>query len=140
MKTVQIEQWVIAIQNEETKMAFELNDFRCQTEECFNFVKASAGIEPVVLKFAEKLGIDLSKPSQLDSHRLDSDLVMYTGQYHIIGEIIEGELNGWDMVVGEHCFSLTDEFIHIPVVMPDTVIEISFEVVLPWVLSGVKSV
>lgn len=140
VKTVQIEQWVVAIQYEETRMAFELNDFRCRSEECHNFVKASAGIEPVVLKFAEKLGIDLSKPSQLNSHRLDGNLVMYTGQYHIVGEIIEGDVNGWDLVVGQHCFSLTNEFTHIPVVMLEPIIEISFEVVLPWVLSSVKSV
>lgn len=140
METVQIEQWVMAIQYEETKVAFELNGFRCQTEECYNFVKASTGIEPIVLKFAEKLGIDLSKPSQLTGHRLDGDMVMYTGQYHIIGEIVKGEMNSWDMVVSEHCFSLTDEFTHIPLMMPEPVIEISFEVVLPWVLSDVKTV
>ena len=140
MKIVQTEKWVVAIQYEETKMAFALNGYRCQSEECYNFVKASAGIEPIVLTFAEKLGIDLSKPSQLNSHRLDGNMVMYTGQYHIIGEIVEGELNGWDTVVGEHCFSLTDEFTHIPPMMPEPIIEISFEVVLPWVLDDVKTV
>lgn len=138
MKTVQIEQWVIAIQYEETKVAFALNDFRCEKEECYNFVKASAGMEPIVLQFAQQLGIDLSKPSQLAGHRLEGDLVMYTGQYHIIGEIIEGDVNGWDMVVGEHCFSLTDDFTHVPVMMPEAIIEISFEVVLPWVLNNVS--
>ena len=139
MKTVQIEQWVLAIQHEETKTAYELNSFRCTSDECYNFVKASADIGPIVQRFAELLGIDLSKPSQLHSHRLDGDMVMYTGQYHIIGNIIEGELNGWDMVVGEHCFSLTDEFVAVPLMMPEHVIEISFEVALPWVLSEVES-
>ena len=85
METVQIEQWLLSIQYEQTKMSYELNDFRCKTEECHNFVKASVGIEAIVLQFAEKLGIDLSKPSQLSSHRLEDDMVMYTGQYHIVG-------------------------------------------------------
>lgn len=134
-----MEQWKLAIQYEETKMAYELNGFRCISKECVNFVKASAKIEPIVRSFADMLGIDLSKPSQLHSHRLEDDLVMYTGHYHIIGDIVEGEINGWDVVVGEHCFSLTDEFVAVPMMMPDNIIEISFEVVLPWVLREVKS-
>ena len=50
------------------------------------------------------------------------------------GKVIEGEYDAWDIVLGQHCFSLTNEFDMVPIVMEGPVIEISFEVVLPWVL------
>lgn len=134
MRMIQIQQWQLAIQHDETKMVYEMNGYRCDTEECHNFVKASANLNDEVVAFAEQLAIDLIKPSQLTGHRVEGKSVMYTGQYHIVGEIIEGDMGGWDMIVGEHCFSLTDEFSHIPLMMPESVIEVSFEVVLPWVL------
>ena len=59
---------------------------------------------------------------------------MYSGKYHVIGEVIEGKYDAWDIVLGQHCFSLTNDFDMVPIVMDGPVIEISFEVVLPWVL------
>ncbi|MEK4131360.1 hypothetical protein NYE67_17090 [Solibacillus sp. FSL W8-0474] len=94
-------------------------------------------MEHVVLDFAKDLGIDLSKPSQLESHQVnDNTAIMYSGKYHIIGEIVEGEVDGWDIILGEHCFSLTDEMDQVPIMMDGPIIEISFEVVLPWVLES----
>lgn len=133
---IQIEDWLLTIDMENTKMAFEYNSYRCVGDECRNFVKAcEVHMSPVVLEFAEKLGIDLAKPSQLESHHVNEQTaIMYSGKYHIIGEIIEGELDAWDIVVEEHCFSLTSEMDTVPIFMMGSIIEISFEVVLPWVL------
>ncbi|WP_274308042.1 hypothetical protein [Solibacillus daqui] len=133
---VQIEDWLLAIDIENTKMAVEFNSYLCMSEECRNFVEACENhMGPVVLEFANKLGIDLAKPSQLESLQVNNNTaVMYSGKYHIIGEVIEGELDAWDIVLDTHCFSLTSEFDMVPIVMIGSIIEISFEVVLPWVL------
>lgn len=135
---IQIEDWLLAVDVENTKMAFEFNSYRCVSEECHNFVEAcEKHMKPVVMEFAEQLGIDLSKPSHLESHHVDNGTaIMYSGKYHIIGEVIEGEIDAWDIVLGEHCFSLTADFDMVPVVMMGSVIEISFEVVLPWVIES----
>lgn len=133
---LKVEEWLLAVDLENTKMAVEFNSYRCISNECVNFVTAcSEKMEPAVLDFAEKLGIDLSKPSQLNSHLVNNDTeVMYSGKYHVIGEVIEGEYDAWDIVLGNHCFSLTNDFDMVPIVMDGPIIEISFEVVLPWVL------
>ena len=133
---LKVEEWLLAVDLEHTKMAFEFNSYRCISQECINFVKAcKEAVDPIVLDFAEQLGIDLSKPSQLHSHFVDNDTaIMYSGKYHIIGEVIEGEYDAWDIVLGHHCFSLTNDFDVVPIVMEGPVIEISFEVVLPWML------
>lgn len=133
---IQIEDWLLAVDVENTKQAFEFNSYRCLSNECRNFVQACEHhMKPVVLEFAQQLGIDLSKPSQLEGHQVNNGAeIMYSGKYHVIGEVIDGEMDAWDIVLGEHCFSLTAEFDTVPVVMQGPVIEISFEVVLPWVL------
>ena len=135
---IHIGDWKLAVDVEKTKMAFEFNSYRCMSEECHNFVEAcEKHLEPKVLDFAKKLGIDLSKPSQLESHQVnDNTAIMYSGKYHIIGEIVKGEVDGWDIILGEHCFSLTNEMDQVPIVMDGPIIEISFEVVLPWVLES----
>mgnify|MGYP006370497393 FL=1 len=135
---VHIGDWKLAVDVEKTKTAFEFNSYRCMSEECHNFVEACEKyLEHKVLDFAKKLGIDLSKPSQLESHQVnDNTAIMYSGKYHIIGEIVEGEVDGWDIILGEHCFSLTDEMDQVPIVMDGPIIEISFEVVLPWVIES----
>ena len=135
---VHIGDWKLAVDVEKTKMAFEFNSYRCKSEECHNFVEACERyLEHIVLDFAKELGIDLSKPSQLESHQVnDNTAIMYSGKYHIIGEIVEGEVDGWDIILGEHCFSLTDEMDHVPIIMDGPIIEISFEVVLPWVIES----
>ena len=109
---LKVEEWLLAVDLENTKMAVEFNSYRCISNECVNFVTAcSEKMEPAVLDFAEKLGIDLSKPSQLNSHLVNNDTeVMYSGKYHVIGEVIEGEYDAWDIVLGNHCFSLTNDF------------------------------
>lgn len=133
---LKIEEWLLAVDLENTKMAVEFNSYRCISDACENFVKAcKETIEPGVIEFADKLGIDLSKPSQLNSHPINNDAeVMYSGKYHVMGEVIEGEYDAWDIVLGQHCFSLTNDYDMVPIVMDGPVIEISFEVVLPWVL------
>ena len=135
---LQIRDWKLAVDVEKTKIAFDMNHYRCMSDECRNFIEASEKhLEPIVLDFAGELGIDLSKPSYLKSHRVNEDTaIMYSGIYHIIGEIIEGEIDAWDIVVGQHCFSLTDDMEQVPIMIDGPIIEISFEVVLPWVIEN----
>ena len=89
-----LEDWLLAVDVENTKQAFEFNSYRCLSNECRNFVQACEHhMKPVVLEFAQQLGIDLSKPSQLESHQVnDGAEIMYSGKYHIIGEVIDGEI------------------------------------------------
>ncbi|ATP41756.1 hypothetical protein CSE16_17905 [Solibacillus sp. R5-41] len=141
MQGIEIKNWVLAVDVEKTKMAYEFNSFRCMSEKCRNFVAACGhSMEDVVLQFAGQLGIDLSKPSQLDSHLVnDNSAIMYCGKYHVLGEIKIGEMDAWDIVLGEHCFSLTEELEMVPITMDGPIIEISFEVVLPWVLTNTNT-
>ncbi|MEG0472933.1 MAG: hypothetical protein RR588_11410 [Solibacillus sp.] len=141
MHEIEINNWVLAVDIEKTQMAYEFNSYRCMSEKCRNFVAACKhSMDDVVLQFAHQLGIDLSKPSQLDSHHVnDNTAIMYSGKYHVLGEIKVGEIDSWDILLGEHCFSLTEEMEMVPITMDGPIIEISFEVVLPWVLTNTNT-
>lgn len=135
---LQIGDWKLAVDVEKTKIVFGMSHYRCESDECRNFMEAcEKQVEPTVLDFAEQLGIDLSNPSYLESYPVNENTaIMYSGKYHIIGEIVEGEIDAWDLVVEEHCFSLTDNMEQVPIMIEGPVIEISFEVVLPWLIEN----
>lgn len=135
---LQIGDWKLAVDVEKTKMIFEMNGYRCVNPECHNFMEVCEKyLQPAVLDFVGQLGVDMAKPSCLHSLYVNENTaIMYSGKYHIIGEIVEGEIDAWDLVVEEHCFSLTDEMEDVPIMMDGPVIEISFEVVLPWVMAS----
>lgn len=59
---------------------------------------------------------------------------MYSGHYSVYGEIIEGELDAWDVVVGEHCFSLVQEEGKNASALIEPHFQIGFEVVFNWLL------
>ena len=56
---LKVEEWLLAVDLENTKRAFEFNSYRCIGDACTNFVTAcKEAMEPGVLEFAKKLGID----------------------------------------------------------------------------------
>jgi len=68
----------------------------------------------------------------LNAFPVDGQQIMYSGYYTVCGEIVEGETDAWDVIIGEHCFSLVEEESIMALTEPH--FHIGFEVVLQWLL------
>lgn len=87
------------------------------------------------MHFSKDLGIDLHKPNQLNAFVVEDNQVMYSGHDLLCGEILEGDIDEWDIVVGQHCFSLIEEMSSKPEMVIAPYFQIGFEVVLTLILS-----
>ncbi|WP_054767952.1 hypothetical protein [Lysinibacillus parviboronicapiens] len=134
MKEVRIEDWLLNIEVEKTAAIYEDFTEVCAGQYYENFCKASLLLDDKVLHFGDVLGLDLHKPSAMNAFPVEGEQVMYSGHYTICGEIIAGELEAWDIVIGAHCFSLIEEDDHKPKLVTEPHFLIGFEVVLPWQL------
>ncbi|MFJ7731965.1 hypothetical protein ACIQXF_08730 [Lysinibacillus sp. NPDC097231] len=135
MREVRIDEWILNIESEKTEVLYESHDDICECLSCMNFRKASLTLDEEVLHFSNKLGLDLHKPTLLNAFPVEGEKVMYSGYYTVCGEIIEGEIDAWDVIVGEHCFSLVNEDGKGVVVSENEPhFQIGFEVVLQWLL------
>lgn len=135
MKKVNIGNWLLKIELEKMRAIYETITISCNCLSCQNFREATLYLDEEVLHFSKDLGIDLHKPNQLNAFVVEDNQVMYSGHYYLCGEILEGDLYEWDIVVGQHCFSLVEEVSNKPEMITAPYFQIGFEVVLPWILS-----
>ncbi|POZ55003.1 hypothetical protein LYSIN_03298 [Lysinibacillus sphaericus] len=134
MGEVRIEDWVLNIELEKTKELYASHTELCDCLFCENFRQASFLLQDEVVHFCDALGLNLHKPSLLNAFPVEGEQVMYSGHYSVYGEIIEGELDAWDVVVGEHCFSLVQEEGKNASAVIEPHFQIGFEVVFNWLL------
>lgn len=135
MELVQIGDWELLVDIPKTKAFYEQMDVQNDILHWLNYIEISSFIDLEIQAFFDSFGIDIVKPSNLSCHPVeDGSKMMYTGSYHLYGERLKGELDGWDLIVGDYCFSITTEMEAVPERMNGNITEISFEVVLPWML------
>lgn len=135
MEELQIEDWLLQVDVQKTREAYFSIAYRSEPIEWLNYIEVCSFIDPDVIEFFGRLGIDILKPSHLNYYLVEGgSMFMYTGCYHVYGEVLAGDMDGWDVVIGQHCFSLTEEFETMPEQLQGQIIEIGFEVVLPWIL------
>lgn len=135
MENLQLEEWVLQVDVQKTKDFYATVDYNNEELMALNYIQVCSFCDDGMLQFFDQIGVDLLKPTNLHSLPVEhNSMVMYTGSYHAYGTRIEGDLDGWDIVIGHHCLSLTENNSVIPANMVGEVIEISFEVVLPWML------
>ena len=134
MGEVRIDDWVLNIELEKTKELYNEHTEVCDCLFCENFRQASLLLPDEVLHFCNALGLNLHKPSLLNAFPVEGEQVMYSGHYSVCGEIIEGELDAWDVVIGEHCFSLVEEEESNTLALLEPQFQIGFEVVFKWLL------
>ncbi|MED3801692.1 hypothetical protein P4562_07125 [Lysinibacillus xylanilyticus] len=136
MTEVCLDEWVLHVETEKTGALYESHNDICECLSCKNFRKASLLFNEEVMHFSNRLGLDLHKPTLLNAFPVEGEQVMYSGHYTICGEIIEGEVDAWDVIVGSHCFSLVEEDGNKSAEsLTGPHFQIGFEVVLQWLLS-----
>ncbi|MER2000547.1 MAG: hypothetical protein ABS882_12290 [Lysinibacillus sp.] len=132
--TVQIEGWELDVNIEATKLFYA--NFPYNNEDVFglNYIEVCSFCDPQLVSFFEQLGVDILKPTNLHSLQVEGDCIMYSGSYHVIGERLQGVIDEWDVVFEHFCFALTEQNYDKPEHLQAPSFEISFEVVLPWML------
>ncbi|MGM9950440.1 MAG: hypothetical protein ACI33P_09930 [Lysinibacillus sp.] len=135
MEQVHTGGWTLSVDVPKTKALYEGVKHRNEISPWLNYIEMSSFADMEVQAFFDLLGIEMSKPSQLFYHQVEGgSMLMYTGSYHLYGDLVEGEIDGWDVIIGGYCLSLTQDMEAVPAGMSGNIVEISFEVVLPWML------
>ncbi|MBI6863266.1 MULTISPECIES: hypothetical protein [Lysinibacillus] len=132
MTEVSIEGWLLNINKEKTKALYMTHLQEGDQVSYQNFVLANEVLNEELLHFSNILGLNLQQPTLLQAFPVDGQQIMYSGHYTVYGEILEGEMDAWDVIIGEHCFSLVAEESVLGLTEPH--FQIGFEVVLQWLL------
>ncbi|WP_249660930.1 hypothetical protein [Lysinibacillus fusiformis] len=132
MTEVSIEGWLLNIDKEKTKSLFMTHLQEGDQVTYQNFVMANEVLNEELLHFSNILGLNLQQPTLLNGFPVDGQQIMYSGHYTVYGDILEGEMDAWDVIIGEHCFSLVAEESVLELTEPH--FQIGFEVVLQWLL------
>ncbi|MEF7495340.1 hypothetical protein V4V34_12260 [Lysinibacillus sphaericus] len=132
MTEVSIEGWLLNINKEKTKALYMTHLQEDDQVSYQNFVMANEVLNEELLHFSNILGLNLQQPTLLQAFPVDGQQIMYSGHYTVYGEILEGEMDAWDVIIGEHCFSLVAEESVLGLTEPH--FQIGFEVVLQWLL------
>ncbi|HBJ00381.1 hypothetical protein MKY88_19850 [Lysinibacillus sp. FSL R7-0073] len=132
MTEVSFEGWLLNIDKEKTKSLYMTHLQEGDQVSYQNFVMANEVLNEELLHFSNILGLNLQQPTLLNAFPVDGQQIMYSGHYTVYGEILEGEMDAWDVIIGEHCFSLVAEESVLGLTEP--YFQIGFEVVLQWLL------
>lgn len=132
MTEVSFEGWLLNIDKEKTKSLYMTHLQEGDQVSYQNFVMANEVLNEELLHFSNILGLNLQQPTLLNAFPVDGQQIMYSGHYTVYGEILEGEMDAWDVIIGEHCFSLVAEESVLGLTEPH--FQIGFEVVLQWLL------
>ncbi|MDI3478507.1 MAG: hypothetical protein PWQ59_2032 [Thermoanaerobacterium sp.] len=143
MKTVYLQNWVLMIDAERTKEYYDsiAVEEGCLCIYCKNYIKNCETFSKEVLNFYTMLGIDPQKEGEFMEFETDTDEHLYMGFYHLVGEIIKrpgNETKKWDdlniIEIDNVKFTFTDDLDLVPENFPKPVIQLEFEVELPWLL------
>jgi len=132
MTEVSIDGWLLNIDKEQTRSLYMTHMQEGDRLSYQNFVMANEVLNEELLHFSNILGLNLQQPTLLNAFPVEGQQIMYSGHYTVCGEIIEGEMDAWDVIIGEHCFSLVEEESILELTEPH--FQIGFEVVLQWLL------
>ena len=148
METIAVGSWRITVHREATAKVYrglQGDPERCGCRECRNFVAAREVVYPKVFQeLLEHLGIDYRKESEVYHFcRLQNGSHLYGGCYHCIGTVeATGEGGSRDhicldparpdfrLTVGSCRALAPDDF------GDEELVELTFEVEVPWVLPG----
>lgn len=132
MVEVCILDWKLTIDKEKTNALYMTHLQAGDPLAYQNFILANEKLDEELLHFSKSLGLNLQQPTLLNAFSVDGQQIMYSGYYTVCGEIVEGEMDAWDVIIGEHCFSLVEEESILALTEPH--FHIGFEVVLQWLL------
>ncbi|WHX98415.1 hypothetical protein [Neobacillus sp. DY30] len=141
LKKIKFDKWLIEVNVDQTSDYYKRDLEVCDCLDCTNFIKACMFMTPPVSEFFYSLGIDPQKPAHLSRFPGEGSMHQYIGNYHFIGRVLEGELctnlNWIDkntISIENFILGLSKELVFVPEDFPKPIVQLDFEVVIPWVI------
>lgn len=142
MNIVNIQDWILEIDAEKTKEFYDKIKVEdgCNCSYCRNYIMACETFPKEVMDFFTMLGIDPRKEGEFIEWGIDNIGHLYTGFYHLVGKIINKPNKAKDfddlkaIEIDNFKFYFTDDLDLVPKNFPKPVIQLNFEVTLPWLL------
>jgi len=144
MKVVCLQDWILKVDDVKTKEYYDgiTVEEGCNCDYCKNYIKNCENFSQEVLNFYKMLGIDPQKEGEfMEYYKPATNEHLYMGFYHLVGEIVQKPRDGigkWDdlniIKVDNVKFTFTDALDLVPKNFPKPVIQLEFEVMLPWLL------
>jgi len=145
MKTFYLQDWVLKIDVEKTKEYYNSitveEGYDC--DYCKNYIMNCKTFSKEVMDFYTILGIDPRKEGEFMEYETDinTNEHLYMGLYHLVGKIVKRPSAGirkWDDLniigIDNVKFIFTDELDLVSENFPRPVLQLEFEVTLPWLL------
>lgn len=135
MEELQVEEWYLLVDEVTTEQIYNaLPQHNVDSALC-NFTEVLKYYAADMQTLLQRLGIDNQKPFDFNALPVENNTkMMYTGIFYVHGAVMMGDFDAWDVVLDMFCLALTADFSAAPEQMGETVIEISFEAVMPWIL------
>lgn len=142
MKKIEFLQWVLEIDSDKTKEFYKKEQDVCTCLDCENLRASCTFWDSSVMELFLMLGIDPAKPSHLSEFgEVDDGKRLYIGNFHVIGIIVEGRVctsSIWNkdntLTIGDITIAIEEDLTGVPDGFPSPVLQIGFEMRLPWVL------
>jgi hypothetical protein len=144
LQRLQFGDWIIDIDKESTRKYYEniIVSSECQCLYCKNYREVCNILTSQVIDFFDNLGIIPQREGEFAEVTIDDKNHMYTGFYHLAGNIIQGPTNvaqNWRninlIVIDNFKFGFSQEAKMVPRNFPKPVIQLEFETTLPWLLN-----
>jgi len=148
MHQIKIEKWTLKVDIEKTKEFYKKEFDSCRCPDCRNYyMAASSELKPAISNIFSHLGINPVKPAHLSAYPTEnSDFLLYNGHYHFVGKVLKGPLCTTDHFTEENTIELDDfnlgiseELLFVPEGFPEPILQLEFEIKVPWILHEKKS-
>ncbi len=134
--------WILEIDVEKTNKFYKTDIEVCDCLYCCNYAEAVKSADASVTSFFAELGIIPEKPAEVSEFAMENaELHHYIGFYHIVGKVLKGNtctMSDWQdhhtCQLGPFEFCLAQEAEQVQANFPEPILQLNFEVFLPWVL------
>lgn len=141
LKKIEMADWKLEVDVERT-LDFNQNKLEvCDCLYCQNFSAVIQQKHPLLQKGLLELGIEAATPNHVSYFDREDGGYLAVGNYHFSGKLLEGE---WSTMEDWHAgntaevdgmqIGLSTEMELLPEDFPEPVIQLNFELVMPWVL------
>ncbi|SNS90022.1 hypothetical protein SAMN05446037_102639 [Anaerovirgula multivorans] len=135
-------EWIIEFDRVKTEEYYKNICEGCTCAYCINYRENLKSLTNDIEEFFSKLGIDPLKEGEfIEFGEIEPGIRHYSGFYHFVGNIIDGPKFSslhWDkekmLKVGSYFLGFSDEIELLPNDFPKPVVQLEFEVSLPWII------
>lgn len=145
IQQIRIENWLLEVDIDMTQKFYEKEIEVCECLYCRNFIEAIKQLDSSVMTLFSRLGFNLAKPGHLSDYQVVQEgTLMYIGNYHLVGKLLEGELckqsswtNSNTTQIQNFTIGFSKDLEFVPEEFPNPVLQLDFVAIIPWILDEI---